>query len=191
MRAEDLIRALGDVGDDLIQLAQSKKTVSPWKKWVSLAACTVLVISLGMLTLPYFPMGCGASSEEPQAPDLQADMEYVVSESEAEEAPMESPVEDKETGSGVTEGAVEASMEAQVRLAVETDDTQWLLETFVKPRTEGNWTLEKATYADDLLCLWLLPPEEEQVSGAVSNQWIMTVWVKDDRWAYREFDSAG
>ncbi len=83
MNKEDLFRALNDVGEDLIEMAQTKKFSNPWKKWVPLAACMALTMSLGVLALPYFPMGCGASvkKSEEEAPT----MDCVVEESAAED----------------------------------------------------------------------------------------------------------
>ena len=63
MKREFLFQALGEVGDDLIHMAETRKFHNQWKKWVSLAACLVLVVSLSALVLPYFPMGCGSSKE--------------------------------------------------------------------------------------------------------------------------------
>lgn len=65
MKEEKLFRALGDIGDDLLHMAEHRRFANGWKKWASLAATLVLVVSLGLLALPYFPMGCGAS-----APDM-------------------------------------------------------------------------------------------------------------------------
>lgn len=200
MNAEKLFSALGDVGEDLLQMAEQRRFVNPWRRWGVLAACFALVVSFSVLALPYFPMGCGASSEAPMA---QGDMEYVVSDSVAEEAPMESPETDGK-GQSVTEeqsedlesaacDGVPLYWKTQVQNAIDKGDDAWLLETFVKPQlgqTEG-WTLEKATYADDLLCLWLLPPEEERDPNAVTQQWLMTVRIEDDGWHYQDFASAG
>ena len=50
-RQEKLFRAIGYVGDDLIQRADApaqaeRKQPAVWIKWAALAACCVLVISL-------------------------------------------------------------------------------------------------------------------------------------------------
>lgn len=93
MKKEFLFRALGDVGDDLLHMAEHKKFPNQWKKWVSLAACLVLVVSLSVLVLPYFPMGCGASSEsaapEAEAPAATENAAPEEEEAAAEEAPAE------------------------------------------------------------------------------------------------------
>ena len=72
MKKEDLLQAIGDVGDDLLHMAEHKKFPNYWRKWVPLAACMVLVISLSILVLPYFPMGCGSSMKEEAAMDAAA-----------------------------------------------------------------------------------------------------------------------
>ena len=64
MKEEKLLRALGDIGDDLLCMAEHRRFANGWKKWASLAATLVLVVSLGLLALPYFPMGCGASAPD-------------------------------------------------------------------------------------------------------------------------------
>ena len=100
MKKEFLFRALGEVGDDLIHMAEHRKFSSQWKKWVSLAACFVLIISLSALVLPYFPMGCGSSMKEEAAPAATEDTpvaEEEKAEAPAEEAPAaeeEAPAED-------------------------------------------------------------------------------------------------
>ena len=59
MKQEKLFTALADVGDDLLDMAQNKRFVNPWKRWGKIAACLAVVICLTALALPYFPMGCG------------------------------------------------------------------------------------------------------------------------------------
>lgn len=86
MNEERLFEALGDVGDDLLVMAENKKFVSPWRKWGQTAAILAVVVCLGVLALPYFPIGCGSSSESA----AQVTMECTVEESavweEVEEA---------------------------------------------------------------------------------------------------------
>ena len=86
MKKEYLFRALGDVGDDLIHMAETRKFYNQWKKWVSLAACLALIVSLSALVLPYFPMGCG-SSKESTTEECAAPAEKEKAEAPAEEAP--------------------------------------------------------------------------------------------------------
>ena len=61
MRQERLLEALSYIGDDLLWMAEHSQFANPWKKWGSLAACLALVLSLTVLALPYFPIGCGAA----------------------------------------------------------------------------------------------------------------------------------
>jgi len=97
-----MIRALNDIGDDLLHMAAYRTFPNPWRKWLSTAACIVLVISLATVALPYLPIGCGASkSEAPTA--SQETMEEPAMEDAAveevipEEFPMEEPAAEAET----------------------------------------------------------------------------------------------
>ena len=99
-----MIRALNDIGDDLLHMAAYRTFPNPWRKWLSTAACIVLVISLATVALPYLPIGCGASkSEAPMA--TQESMEEptmedaAVEEAIPEEFPMEEPAAEAETES--------------------------------------------------------------------------------------------
>jgi len=50
---EKLFRAVGDVGGDLIHMAEAKTfAASPWRRWGALAACLALVACLGFAALP-------------------------------------------------------------------------------------------------------------------------------------------
>lgn len=111
-RQERLFRAIGDVGADLIDMAE-KQTFAPsrWRKWGSLAACLAVILCLGVLALPYFPSGCGSSSKETAAPGYAGSQKEI-----AAEAPeMEAPAEAEPETADVTEGAAEAFDEAAVR----------------------------------------------------------------------------
>ena len=101
-KQERLFRALGDVGSDLIDMAE-KQTFAPshWRKWGSLAACLAVILCLSVLALPYFPMGCGSgkssstvnesASAADMAQDTVAEAEAEVTEEPAEEIPAEEP----------------------------------------------------------------------------------------------------
>lgn len=100
MNEEMLFEALAEVGDDLIVMAEQKRFVSPWRKWGQTAAVLAVAVCLGVLALPYFPMGCGSSMEkatsvtvtqECAVEDTEA-MEYAVE--ETEEAVMEEETEE-------------------------------------------------------------------------------------------------
>ena len=101
MKQEKLFRALSDVGDDLLMMAQNRRFANPWKRWGTLAACIALVLCLGMVALPYFPVGCGSS----MAP--------------AEMAPAETPAETPAEAPAVTE---EASVEETPALDAEAQE---------------------------------------------------------------------
>ena len=101
-KQERLFRALGDVGSDLIDMAE-KQTFAPshWRKWGSLAACLAVILCLSVLALPYFPKGCGSgkssstvnesTSAADMAQDTVAEAEAEVTEEPAEEIPAEEP----------------------------------------------------------------------------------------------------
>lgn len=90
MKKEKLFRALGDIGADLIEKAEFR-TFAPgiWRRWAALAASLALVLSLGVLALPYFPMGCGSS--DTMAPEHASKSESEAPESVEDES--ESPAE--------------------------------------------------------------------------------------------------
>lgn len=54
MKGEELFRAVGQVGDDLIARAEKTpaRQASRWKPFVALAACCVLIVGIAALTLP-------------------------------------------------------------------------------------------------------------------------------------------
>lgn len=97
MKHEMLFRALTEIGDDLLLMAQNKKFVNPWKRWGKLAACIALVVCLAAISLPYFPMGCGAAKQAPAAKEEAPAAEESVLETPAEEAPMEEAPEEEPT----------------------------------------------------------------------------------------------
>ena len=83
MKQEFLMEALSGIGDDLIRLAETRRFPNPWRRWGKLAACIALVLCLGVLALPWLPMGCGAAQAPEMAPAASA----------PESAPMESPAD--------------------------------------------------------------------------------------------------
>lgn len=127
MKNEDLFRAIGDVGDDLIHMAEHRRFSNQWKKWLSMAACMALIASFGVLVLPYFPMGCGAGSaapemavpEEPKYSYADDIMDQEVKAEEPMEAPMESEPEAEESvepnaGASTNDGMMEESQNEKV-----------------------------------------------------------------------------
>ena len=80
-RQEKLFRAIGYVGDDLIQRAdapaETRRSSAPWIKWAALAACCALVIGLAV-RLPIF-----------QAKSSAPEMTPMTIETTTQEAPAE------------------------------------------------------------------------------------------------------
>ena len=88
-RQEKLFRAIGYVGDDLIQRADApaqaeRKQPAVWIKWAALAACCALVIGLAA-RLPIFQ----AKSSAPETATMT--METTTQEAPAEEEKAEAP----------------------------------------------------------------------------------------------------
>ena len=88
-RQEKLFRAIGYVGDDLIQRADApaqaeRKQPAVWIKWAALAACCALVIGLAS-RLPIFQ----AKSSAPETATMT--METTTQEAPAEEVKAEAP----------------------------------------------------------------------------------------------------
>lgn len=114
---EKIFRAIGFVGDDLIQRADApveRKTVNTtWVKWAALAACCVLVIGLAS-RLPL--LGAKTESSAPETASMMLDSTTATTEAkseapqmteetaaeeapaEAEEAPAEAPAEEARAG---------------------------------------------------------------------------------------------
>ena len=112
-RQEKLFRAIGYVGDDLIQRADApaqaeRKQPAVWIKWAALAACCVLVISLAA-RLPLLQMK--TASPAPEAAAMQASESTAAAEEKAEapdmteEAAAEAPAEAEDNTAGAREPA--------------------------------------------------------------------------------------
>lgn len=133
MKQDILMEALTGIGDDLLQLAQTKRFPNPWRQWGKVAACMALVLCLSVLALPYLPIGCGASQAPADAPAAtapeamepgEAPMEFPADRPTADEAPAEKPME---------EPAEESSAEAV------TDEESPAPEERVSILFEGQW----------------------------------------------------
>ena len=75
-QAEKFFDAITLLREDLVEEAQNyvfQKKRSGWKKFGSLAACVMLVLSLGMLTI--LPKGCGAGGSDSSGNTSGAPME--------------------------------------------------------------------------------------------------------------------
>lgn len=149
---EKLFRAIGFVGDDLIQRADvpvERKTVNTtWVKWAALAACCVLVIGLAS-RLPLLGAKTGNTAPETasmmldsttstteaksEAPQMTEEAAVEEAPAEAEEAPAEEPAaENWESGAAGSDAAGNGEA-ANVDRALQ----QSLLETQLGPVTLG------------------------------------------------------
>ena len=70
-QTEKIFRAIGDVGDDLIERADRpvRKHAQVWVKWAALAACCALVIGAAAFIVPMFHAG----STAPETASLSVD----------------------------------------------------------------------------------------------------------------------
>lgn len=113
-RQEKLFRAIGYVGDDLIQRADApaqaeRKQPAVWIKWAALAACCALVIGLAA-RLPIFqakssapemtPMTIETTTQEAPAEEKKAEAPDMT-----EEAAAEAPAEAEDSTAGAREPA--------------------------------------------------------------------------------------
>lgn len=149
---EKLFRAIGFVGDDLIQRAdvpvERQIVKTAWIKWAALAACCVLVIGLAS-RLPL--LGAKTANTAPETASMMLDSTTATTEAkseapqmteetaaeeapaEAEEAPAEEPAaENRESGAAGTDAAGNSEA-ANVDRALQ----QSLLETQLGPVTLG------------------------------------------------------
>lgn len=144
---EKFFRAIGYVGDDLIQRADApverQSIHTAWIKWAALAACCVLVIGLAA-KLPLFQMK--SASQAPEAASMNASAEgpemkeelaenTVTTEAapaEAEEAPAEEKLQTGEMGASSGNDTAE-----RVGTPYDAALKNTLLETTVGPVTLG------------------------------------------------------
>ena len=113
-RQEKLFRAIGYVGDDLIQRADApaqaeRKQPAVWIKWAALAACCVLVIGLAA-RLPIFQAKSSAPEMTPMTietttQEAPAEEEKAEAPDMTEEAAAEAPAEAEDNTAGAREPA--------------------------------------------------------------------------------------
>ena len=118
-RQEKLFRAIGYVGDDLIQRADApaqaeRKQPAVWIKWAALAACCALVIGLAA-RLPIFQ----AKSSAPETATMT--METTTQEAPAEEAKAEAPDMTEEAAAEAPAEAEENTAGAREPAATDTE----------------------------------------------------------------------
>ena len=144
---EKFFRAIGYVGDDLIQRADApverQRIHTAWIKWAALAACCVLVIGLAA-KLPLFQMksasqapeaaSMNASAEDPEMKEELAE-DTITTEAapaEAEEAPAEEKLQTGEMGASSGNDTAE-----RIGTPYDAALKNTLLETTVGPVTLG------------------------------------------------------
>ena len=144
MKGEQLFRAVGQVGDDLIARAEkipARKTAR-WKPLAALAACRALIVGIAALTLPHWignkaaDTTAAASEAAPQAAmaedaaEARAYSEDVLVEAAAPETAFEAPAAeapamDAPTTDAPAEDATEQS--AKTRAEAGAPDGDWIV----------------------------------------------------------------
>lgn len=131
-REERLFRALGDVGSDLIDTAEHKKfLVSPWRKFLPVAACAAILVTAALVLLP-------------KLKELEADPSVSDSQTTTE-APAETETVPEQVPEQVPEEAV-----PKARLTISGTiyyEEGFYEETLAKPNL-GNW-IATVSRADD------------------------------------------
>ncbi len=90
MTNEQLFRAIGQVGDDLIAEAARPRKLHTWPKWVALAACCALAIGLANIT-GLLDFGAKSAAPTESAPMYSVTTDSAAQESFEEEAIAEAP----------------------------------------------------------------------------------------------------
>lgn len=96
-QTEKIFRAIGDVGDDLIERADRpvRKHAQVWVKWAALAACCALVIGAAAFIVPMFHAGSSAPETASLSVDTSpAETELAAQEMETAEAAPEEAMEE-------------------------------------------------------------------------------------------------
>ena len=96
-QTEKIFRAIGDVGDDLIERADRpvRKHAQVWVKWAALAACCALVIGAAAFIVPMFHAGSSAPETTSLSVDAApAETELAAQEMETAEAAPEEAMEE-------------------------------------------------------------------------------------------------
>ena len=114
-QTEKIFRAIGDVGDDLIERADRpvRKHAQVWVKWAALAACCALVIGAAAFVVPMFHAGssapetASAPTADTAAPEAPAEEEMTLetAEAPAEAMPEAAPAEPAEQKTRTLPGA--------------------------------------------------------------------------------------
>lgn len=144
MKGEQLFRAVGQVGDDLIARAEKMpaRQTARWKPLAALAACCVLIVGIAALTLPRWignksaDTTAAAKEAAPQAAmveetaEARAYSEDVLVESAAPETEVESPAaEAPAMGAPTADAPAEDLLEQNARASAEAGapDGDWIV----------------------------------------------------------------
>ena len=145
MKGEQVFRAVGQVGDDLIARAEKipARQKARWKPLAALAACCVLIVGLAALTLPNWlgsnkaaDTTAAASEAAPQAAMVEETaearaysedvlVEAAAPETEVESPAAEAPAMDAPTTDAPAEDATEQN--AKVQAAAGAPDGDWIV----------------------------------------------------------------
>lgn len=109
MRAEKLFEALGLVDDRLIEeAADARRTATPWRRWMPLAASLVLVVGLGSVSFGLMLRGCGGAdttSASEAAPAATEEAAYDTDGAVSAETPECAPMAPSDNGAGMSGSA--------------------------------------------------------------------------------------
>ena len=184
MKQEKLFLALADIGDDLIERAETRRfSGNGWKKWLSLAASVVLVLCLGTLVLPELPIGCSsegaplAETDTSVYESLTDDMKDEIAAEDYEAVPEEAPPEQPET---VPESDLkeETAPEAAEQLLLVIDGQQYAVEEWPELEISRDDLGEpfgtvSAAFEDRLVGCLAYPYEDSLVVVVSPDRWIL------------------
>lgn len=152
-REEKLLRALNDVGDDLVTGAGNYRAAAGgWKRWGAIAASLALVISLTALALPYLPIGCSSaekSGEDSTKPELSDRTESSLTGDAVNDSDLPNqapPMEEPDSPSPAPDSSEPS--EYTVTDAVAAMDMQYLTQTVAVPLIR--WQVGSFASAADL-----------------------------------------
>ena len=126
MTSEALLRAIGNISDDLIEGAEEPpvRRVNQWVRWGAMAAALVIVAGLAMAIPKLSPPVSGKSAESATMQEAVTNEEAPTSAEGAMEMP-EVPAED-EAGMSMTENAAEepaSEIETEIPMAERPEET--------------------------------------------------------------------
>lgn len=193
MTSEALLRAIGNISDDLIEGAEEPpvRRVNQWVRWGAMAAALVIVAGLAMAIPKLSPPVSGKSAESATMQEAVTNEEAPASAEGAMEMP-EVPAED-EAGMSMTENAAEepaSEIETEIPMAERPEETDSannfyadgaLFALFhadsleLSPDRKGDTTV--AVMPDTLIGMSLTDTADEYVYG--DGQIIVTVTETD------------